>query len=130
MIHLEIDEVPPSPNELRREYRHPQSYRRLRTAWEWMILAAPCATHRALLKNAARTNKMHVEVTIYHKKAYDPDNLAGSLKPVLDALKNVGFIKDDSAKSIELVPPKQVIGKIEKTLIRIGPIEKEKEDAA
>ena len=68
MIQLTIDDVPPSPNELRREYRHPHAYKRLREAWEWMILAAPCATHRLQLRNAAKKHRMRVEVTLYHHR--------------------------------------------------------------
>jgi Holliday junction resolvase RusA-like endonuclease len=121
LIHIEINDVPPSPNVLRRDYRTPHAYKRLRESWEWMILAAPCATHRAQLKAASRKVRMEVQITIYHKKSYDPDNLPGTQKVILDAMQNIGFLANDNEAKLLLHPCVQVVGKEVKTVIKIGP---------
>jgi hypothetical protein len=42
-----------------------------------------------------------------HPKPYDPDNAIGCLKPVLDAMRKVGWIRDDSETWLELLPVRQ-----------------------
>lgn len=47
--------------------------------------------------------KVGLEWTVYFeswRSAYDPDNVALALKPVVDALKDVSVIRDDSGKYI------------------------------
>jgi hypothetical protein len=47
--------------------------------------------------------KVDLEWTVYFEswnKAYDPDNLALAFKPIVDALRDVSVIKDDSGKFI------------------------------
>lgn len=51
-----------------------------------------------------------IQVEVYRKRLIDPDNL--SLKAMLDAMKRLGFIKDDSARWLEIKSVKQFsIGK-------------------
>src|SRR6516164_953856 len=44
--------VPPSPNELRRKYRHPHAYRRLRDTWQQAIVGMTWPSDRTTLKNS------------------------------------------------------------------------------
>ena len=100
--------VPPSPNQLRRTYRNIYAYKRLREAWERsMAYALPSAAEQQELRAIAAGGKMRVKVTVFNSREYDPDNLTGCLKPVLDALKNIRFIKDDSRQWLELLPVEQ-----------------------
>ena len=48
---------------------------------------------------------MTVQLTIYNARRYDEDNLQGCQKPVLDALKNLGYIYDDSPRWLSLLTP-------------------------
>ena len=64
---------------------------------------------------------MRVEITVHHTKEFDADNLVGALKPILDALKNIHFLKNDDSKCLELAPPQQIVGKEKKTIICIHP---------
>ena len=48
---------------------------------------------------------MIVQLTIHNARRYDEDNLQGCQKPVLDALKNLGYIRDDSERWLELLDP-------------------------
>ena len=47
------------------------------------------------------------EKNFAHPNPYDPDNALGCLKPVLDAMRKVGYIRDDSASWLELLPVRQ-----------------------
>jgi hypothetical protein len=51
--------------------------------------------------------RVRVEFTIAHPKPYDPDNAVGALKPVLDAMRRVRWIRDDSETWLELLPVRQ-----------------------
>jgi hypothetical protein len=49
-------------------------------------------------------NRRRVEIFRSSRRDLDPDNLAGSMKYLVDAIKDAGALVDDSAKWIELVP--------------------------
>lgn len=127
MIILETDDVPPSPNVLKRKYRNPHAYKRLRTAWELLLVgAAPSPHHRTRLREQAKQGaKLWVEMTFYHVGTFDPDNLAGVQKVVLDALVNIGFLGGDSLQFINLLPAKQIQVKRKdvKTIVKIGAVD-------
>lgn len=126
---LTVPMVPPSVNELRRKYRNPHVYRRLREDWEMAILAAAKPPVRRLLKDFAMDHPMFVRITIFHYATVrrDADNLAGCQKPILDALHNLQFIHDDSRQWLELGEPVEFITtdrKMEtKTVIEISPFD-------
>lgn len=97
-------------------------YRKLRKLWEHnLFYGASCSRHRNELIAFAKVSRMVVQITVFHNREFDVDNLAGSQKPILDALKNIHFIRDDSAKFLELYPPAQVLSKEGKTVVRISP---------
>jgi len=123
MIHITVPMVPPSPNELRRKYRHPHAYRKLRKQWEHdLFYGVSCSRHRNELFACAKTvEKMCVQITVYHTRTYDEDNLQGCQKPILDALKNLGFIANDSIQKLLLMPALQVTSKEKKTIVKVGP---------
>lgn len=118
---ISVPLVPPSPNELRRKYKHPHAYRKLRKLWEQeLFYGASSARHRnEQIFFADHGVKMRVRITVFHAREFDADNLAGAQKPILDALVNIGFIKDDSSIHLELDPPEQTISKEKKTVIYI-----------
>ena len=123
MVILTIPGIPPSPNVLKRKYRNPHAYRKLRMAWENDLAHSVSGSWRKLeLQRQARTGRMFVEVTLHHSREYDADNLVGSLKPVVDALANVGYIGGDSYDKLALLPPRQekCAQKDCKTVIKIG----------
>ena len=126
MTILEVRDVPPSPNVIRRKYRNPHAYKKLRTVWEWALLASPCARHRReLIAQAKKRGKLAVQVTMHHAGRFDEDNLQGAQKIVLDSLVNIGFIAGDSPDKIHLLPAVQVKCKRvdSKTIVKIGATE-------
>ena len=123
MIHITVPTIPPSANELRRKYRNPFAYRRMRQQWEHALAyGVLCARHRReLIEQAKAGKRMRVEIAVYHRGTFDEDNMVAALKPILDGLKNVGYIQDDSAPFLDLVlPVKQWKSAEKKTVIKIG----------
>ena len=80
-LRLEVAAAAPSPNELRRRYRHWAAYKRLREDWEQrLFVAAPGRQRRAWLRMVAeRRPRVRVAFTIFRKRLLDPGNLTGSL---------------------------------------------------
>jgi Holliday junction resolvase RusA-like endonuclease len=60
---------------------------------------------RTTLRNSGQKSRMTARLTIHSTRRYDDDNLQGCQKPVLDALKNLGYIRDDSPQWLELRDP-------------------------
>ena len=118
---LNIPAIPPSPNVLRRKYRNPHVYQRLRNSWESWLLFAPQGTHERDIwrKSIAYGAKVRLNVRLYHKGTYDPDNLVGCLKPVIDALVRVKYLLDDSAKYFELGQIEQIRSTEKRTVLHL-----------
>ena len=129
MIRFEIPRVPPSPNELRRKYRNPHAYKRLREIWELEVFVnAPKGLPKARPPGPVRRfippeGKQVVRIHQRRKRLFDLDNmLYGSMKPVLDALVNVGLILDDSTQHIDLKATQGKCGRLRpSTVIEIEP---------
>lgn len=70
--------------------------------------------------------RVHVErrVPSYRNFVQDSDNLRFTTKPLNDALKRLGFLKDDSDKFLEQQAPSQVISadRLHWTVITIEPV--------
>ncbi len=115
--------VPPSPNELRRKYRNPHAYRRLRQLWEHNLFYSACSVENRneLIEMVNSGSRMIVEITIHHLGRFDDDNLAGAQKPILDALVNIGFLKGDSLEHLCLKVARQVKSTEKKTVVVIMP---------
>lgn len=85
--------VPKSPNELRGSWR---------IAWrqskDWRTyVSVICGRPKVPCKA-----KRRLEIITSRKRRLDPDNAVASLKPVIDALKRAGWIRNDSPKWLEL----------------------------
>lgn len=48
------------------------------------------------------TNRVRLGVTLYRKRRLDPDAKVASVKPILDAMVELGWLKDDSERWLEL----------------------------
>ena len=137
MIRLEIPRVPASPNKFRRKYSF-YDYKRERETWEqevWVNAPKGLTKTRVpgpgpLRRFVPLPGKQRVTIHQWRKRLLDEDNLTGSLKPVLDALVNVGILQDDSPKHIILGKPSQTRCKSLRqcTVIEIEP-ENHREDS-
>lgn len=99
---LNIRRTPPSPNEIKRQFRNPHVYKQLRHQWGWELKAAAGLDRFRLEALADTQTKMRVKIHIAHKQKFDPDNLVGSVKVILDALREIHFLADDSPELLEL----------------------------
>lgn len=98
MIEIPIEIV--SLNVLRRRYKHPHAYRRLRNRYGWALKASR-AEHR--LGRAAGRRRVHIVRLMGPRgKEFDPDNLHGGAKPLVDELVTVGVLLDDTAAAAEI----------------------------
>lgn len=97
--------IPPSLNVLKRKYRNVHAYANLRKVWEaGIFLSTGSALKSSAIRAMVKTSKkLKVTIVIQHHGQYDKDNLYGSAKVVLDAMKNIGFLIDDSNDHIDLV---------------------------
>ena len=122
VYHITVPMVPPSPNVTR--MGHYMAKYRLRKAWkEALFYGVSCSRHRRqLIDEAKAARQMQVEVCVFHAHVTDDDNMVAALKPVLDGLKILGYIRDDSPECLRLaLPVKQIHSKERKTVIRIQP---------
>ena len=108
--------------------RHWRVKHRISQAWELEVWRS---FHAAFAKLPLPTGdrKMRVEVERHVPSARnfirDDDNLRFAVKPLLDALKRQGYIKNDSRKWLEHPTPTQHLSEDGKdyTVIRIEPCE-------
>lgn len=88
-----------SQNVLRRRFRNRFAYKRLREGYGWVLKALRVADELG----KARPEMEARAVTIIRllgprKKEFDPGNLVGGAKPLVDELVACGVLIDDSAK--------------------------------
>lgn len=128
---LNIRALPPSPNVVRRKYKNPHDYKRLREEWERMLAyAVGSAQERDRWRRTANGGaQVRLDARLYHKKLYDPDNLIGSLKLVIDALRNIGYIHNDDAAHFELGTVEQIVSDEITTVLHLSVVEHKPEAA-
>jgi Holliday junction resolvase RusA-like endonuclease len=79
------------------QYSHWIKYKRHKDTWFRAVWDAITDEQR----DSHGDQKKRVEVVSYRTRLLDRGNLVGGAKPVLDALKHFGLIRDDSPKWIE-----------------------------
>jgi len=100
---LIISSLPPSTNILER--MHWAVKKRLRNALRWELTAAIADIGRYLppIEYALKPPKRRVTITTYRPRRFDPDNAVGGCKVLLDAMRDIGLLRNDSPKWLELV---------------------------
>lgn len=118
MITLKIPEPSPSLNDLLGRC-HWSSYQKARKYWSWLILEAKV---NAKIATPTRYEKVTVTVHRYGKsRPLDEDNLYGGCKVILDGLKDVGLILDDSPSHVTLQVCQTVGEPPPRTIITLAP---------
>ncbi len=98
---IRIDELTPSANALRRAFKTPHQYKKLRDRLQqWLMVAMangkiPRATGRRRLTICRFVRS--------ERYVLDKDNLIGGAKPLVDAATRQGLIKDDTAQWLEAI---------------------------
>lgn len=73
--------------------------------------------------HAPPTGKRRVEVTLIGPRDLDPDNATAACKPLLDAIRRLGWLVDDSPAHLELVVS-QERGKSHAVRVKLGDCQK------
>lgn len=117
MIKLTIPRLPKSPNSLRA--RHWSVKHKDKKIWDMFI--AVLVPSEAKLLEGYRDRRMVQVRLFYAGRPLDPDNLHGSIKPILDALKNNWLIYDDAEEWLVYTVSQQKVAtrKEERTEIAI-----------
>ena len=108
MIRLTVRTLPTSTNMLERMHWAVKRRMRRGFAWELRAALADIDLTPAPLIESPRPGKRRVSITIYRPRRLDPDNCAGGLKPLLDAMRDVGLIRNDSPRWLELVVDQRI----------------------
>lgn len=107
MIRLTLTMPPPSLNKYLR--MHGGVKRRLRKRIGWALAQAWTDATGCGLPAAAPDRRIRRAATIYRPRRLDDDNATGSLKPLVDAMRDIKLLKNDSPRWLELEKPRQVI---------------------
>jgi len=84
-----LPKLTPSLNVSIRE--HWSKRRREKHGWVWMLISAVGQDQGPFSR---------IGITRVSKGVLDPDNLSGGCKQILDAIRDLGWIADDDAKSV------------------------------
>jgi hypothetical protein len=98
MITLEIPEAVPSLNTMLR--RHWSVDRKLKTKWGklvWVAVRSQRLTVQSPLQRA------RITITRLSPRMLDPDNATGGCKHILDSLRLLDIIADDTPEHVELI---------------------------
>ena len=118
LIEIQVPEIVPSMNVLLRT--HWAARRRMLKKWEWILYVE---AYRLRGPTGFKFDgKVRVRIIRRAHRMLDTDNLVGSCKIILDAMKTVGLIPDDSPDHIALTC-EQEAGKAQ-TTIQVSPINK------
>lgn len=110
---LEVPKASPSLNEINgRHWRH---YREQKKLWEKEIWVAKS---QAGIYGMPMFKRAKVSIERYGLNLLDVDNLTGGCKMIIDALRALGLIEDDSPAHIDLTV-KQHCSKSPRTLISV-----------
>lgn len=119
-----IPRVPLSPNRMLR--MHWAKRRKEQNSWVPEMFASLSPENTEWMRLwARRDKKVKVKITVHHKRLFDPDNLYGSVKFILDVMRHLGFLKDDSPKWLKLKVYQRLVKKPRqpRTVIQVGPEE-------
>ena len=115
IIHLTIDRPTPSPNLTLR--MHWREQRRLTKTWDIEVLCAINGLEE--VRKARFEEHRDVKIIRYGRKLLDPDNLVGSTKMLIDALRHAYLIWDDNPKCLDLIVEQKIDRKRPRTEIFI-----------
>ena len=85
---IELDRIPVTLNRFLRLHWAT----RIQDKSEWKQYLLPYYK----IRNAVSGKKIELTITVYRSRLQDPDNKVGSVKNLVDALKEMGFLVDDN----------------------------------
>ena len=118
---VSIPVVTPSNNEIRN--MNSWVYKRLKKSYAAHIQGM-LLDQKYEIEPVKKPCRRQVQIISYRKRTFDKDNHYGGLKPLLDALKDIGLIWDDHEKWIDLETWQEIDGENPRTEIYIEPTTK------
>ena len=123
-LRIRFRATPESLNKMLRT--HWSKRARGRADWYWLLQVGTTPSQRIALKTAAQTqHRMKVRIkTFLRTRRFDPDNLTAAVKPLLDSLVKLQFIRNDSPVWLDLKVEQDLAsrnGGISETVIEIEP---------
>ena len=82
---------------------------RQQLAWEITVAASEAGHPLPPIELRAPDVRMRLNMTIYRARRFDPDNAAGGAKILIDAMRDLRLLKNDSPKWLDFPPPRQVL---------------------
>lgn len=98
----------------------PWKWRELRKTW--LLEFPPATVHRALGRRRVTVTRVYPATP--GQRRFDPDNLKGGLKPILDALRKRGWLVNDSTKWCDVPEPQQKHGPRHATVVTVTDIDR------
>ena len=123
---IEVPRATPSANQLRRRYRNSFAYKRLQETWQTEIACKIRPGIRAEIERFVLKEKpkMRVLIQLTKPRLYDLDNFVGGCKPIIDSLRKLGLIHNDSPYWLDLQVEQIQRSKMRPfTRIEISPVE-------
>lgn len=101
-VTIRIQAIPPVITN-QRKYKNPFVYAKLKLQWMHDIHYSLEHWQASWLRSMALAGrKMHIEVVFKHSHLFDVDNSYTALKPCLDALVKLGYLKDDRPEFLDV----------------------------
>ena len=104
VLRLTLLTLPISGSKYTRTHHAIKKDLRQRYAWELMAMLSETTWDR---KPKDETPPMKARITIYWGKgqrSFDDDNLVEGLKPLIDGMRDIGLIRNDSRRWFRLIP--------------------------
>ena len=110
-----LDRIPKTLNQLLR--MHWRARKQDLESWKWHVLSV--AGPRS---SKAKRSRVELKLTVYRKQLQDPDNAVGSCKNLIDALRKIGWLVDDSPAWLDLTVVERIDRKAPRTEIYWRPL--------
>lgn len=110
--------LPPSGNKYQRAHWAVKKQLRHRFAWAFRMEMELCGCRP---KPKEEIGKVALGITVYRKgRRYDEDNFIGGLKPLIDGMRDAGYLRNDSPRWLVYDPrPVQILAKEDRLEIDI-----------
>jgi Holliday junction resolvase RusA-like endonuclease len=106
-INFTVESIPPSGSDYTRY--HWVVKKRLRRDWAWMIMVALRKDRTIKIDGTHRPDKKRrVKIVVYRGRFLDLDNLYMGCKGVIDAMRDLNLLRNDSPKWLDLTIEQEI----------------------
>jgi hypothetical protein len=99
-VRIEWSDVPPSLNRVLR--MHWAVKRKEADKWFAVLHCMPIAERQRLVDASKAGKRVRMTITLHNARQFDKDNSYGAVKVIVDAAKQLGYMRDDSPAYLDL----------------------------